>query len=125
MIPALRSTGGAHHETAALHVSYGQRTEQRERRSLRTSATGWNSRPAAGAQRGLRAIGGSPYRSNIAVPEAPNIGASVPVTYVRSASAFFAIAVSWRKFRGERIYIGAVEPDSSGIRLPARILSSV
>jgi 7-cyano-7-deazaguanine synthase len=78
---------------------------------LRTSATGWE------FATGLRAIGGSALTDpNIAVPEAPNIGASVPVTYVPFRNAhFLAIAVSWAEVLGaERIYIGAVEPDSSG-----------
>ncbi len=106
------------HETAALHVSYGQRTEQRERRSFENICDRLGIRDRLLVRNeALRAIGGSALTDpNIAVPEAPNIGASVPVTYVPFRNAhFLAIAVSWAEVLGaERIYIGAVEPDSSG-----------
>ncbi|MGA7292191.1 MAG: 7-cyano-7-deazaguanine synthase, partial [Terriglobales bacterium] len=65
----------------------------------------------------LRAIGGSALTdSNISVPEAHTIGASIPVTYVPFRNAhFLAVAVSWAEVLGaEKVYIGAVEPDSSG-----------
>jgi len=106
------------HETAALHVSYGQRTEQRERRSFENICDRLGIRDRLLVRNeALRAIGGSALTDpNIAVPEAPNIGASVPVTYVPFRNAhFLAIAISWAEVLGaERIYIGAVEPDSSG-----------
>jgi 7-cyano-7-deazaguanine synthase len=68
----------------------------------------------------LRAIGGSALTdSSIAVPEAQAISAgvqNVPVTYVPFRNAhFLAVAVSWAEVLGaEEVYIGAVEPDSSG-----------
>ena len=52
----------------------------------------------------------------IAVPKAESIGHGIPVTYVPFRNAhFLAVAVSWAEVLGaERVYIGAVEPDSSG-----------
>lgn len=54
--------------------------------------------------------------AKIAVPESHTIGAGVPVTYVPFRNAhFLAAAVSWAEVLGaEKVYIGAVEPDSSG-----------
>ena len=104
---------------AALHISYGQRTEAREQ----TSFLGICER--LGIHRRLilqtplfRAIGGSALTDEqIAVPDAgPEIGAQIPVTYVPFRNAnFLSAAVSWAEVLGaERIYIGAVEQDSSG-----------
>ncbi len=65
----------------------------------------------------LRAIGGSALTDpNIAVPESHTIGSDIPVTYVPFRNAhFLAVAVSWAEVLGaEKIYIGAVEQDSSG-----------
>jgi 7-cyano-7-deazaguanine synthase len=63
-------------------------------------------------------IGGSALTdSEIAVPEAgEQIGAGVPITYVPFRNAhFLAAAVSWAEvLDAEKIYIGAVEQDSSG-----------
>ena len=46
----------------------------------------------------------------------PRIGPGVPVTYVPFRNAhFLSVAVSWAEVLGaEKVYIGAVEPDSSG-----------
>ena len=58
------------HETAALHVSYGQRTEARERRSFTTicERLGIKNRLAV-RNEALKAIGGSALTDeNIAVP---------------------------------------------------------
>jgi 7-cyano-7-deazaguanine synthase len=106
------------HETAALHVSYGQRTETRERRSFEAicDRLGIADRLLV-RNEALRAIGGSALTdSSIAVPEGHAIAVGVPVTYVPFRNAhFLAVAVSWAEVLGaERIYIGAVEPDSSG-----------
>ena len=65
----------------------------------------------------LRAIGGSALTDEgIAVPESHTIGDDIPVTYVPFRNAhFLAVAVSWAEVLGaEKIYIGAVEQDSSG-----------
>ena len=106
------------HQAAAVHVSYGQRTEERERRSFESICDRLEIRDRLLVRNeALHAIGGSALTdSSIAVPEAHAIGAGVPVTYVPFRNAhFLAVAVSWAEVLGaEKIYIGAVEPDSSG-----------
>lgn len=106
------------HQTAAVHVSYGQRTEDRERRSFERICDRLEIRDRLLVRNeALRAIGGSALTdSNISVPESRDIGTGVPVTYVPFRNAhFLAVAVSWAEVLGaEKVYIGAVEPDSSG-----------
>jgi 7-cyano-7-deazaguanine synthase len=106
------------HRTAAVHVSYGQRTELRERRAFEAICDRLGIRDRLIVRNeALRAIGGSALTdANIAVPESHAIGAGVPVTYVPFRNAhFLAVAVSWAEVLGaEKVYIGAVEPDSSG-----------
>jgi 7-cyano-7-deazaguanine synthase len=115
------------YHAAAVHVSYGQRTEDRERRSFEgiCDRLGIRDRMVV-RNESLRAIGGSALTdSRIAVPETHPIdvnivtGVSVPgipVTYVPFRNAhFLAVAVSWAEVLGAtKVYIGAVEPDSSG-----------
>jgi len=105
-------------ETAAVHVSYGQRTEDRERRSFLgiCDALGIHQRLIV-RNEALRAIGGSALTDkNIAVPESHLIGHEIPLTYVPFRNAhFLSVAVSWAEVLGaQKIYIGAVEQDSSG-----------
>jgi 7-cyano-7-deazaguanine synthase len=105
-------------ETAALHVSYGQRTEQSERTSFAAicSRLGIRDRLIV-RNEALRAIGGSALTdTSIAVPELAAIGHDIPVTYVPFRNAhFLAVAVSWAEVLGAtKVYIGAVEQDSSG-----------
>ncbi len=104
--------------TAAVHISYGQRTEQRERLAFDRvcERLGISDRLVA-RNEALRAVGGSALTDpRIAVPEAAEIGREVPVTYVPFRNAhLLAVAVSWAEVLGaETIYIGAVEQDSSG-----------
>jgi 7-cyano-7-deazaguanine synthase len=106
------------HDAAAVHISYGQRTELRERRSFEAicDRLGIHDRLVV-RNDALRAIGGSALTDpRINVPESHTIGAGVPVTYVPFRNAhFLAVAVSWAEVLGaEKVYIGAVEPDSSG-----------
>jgi 7-cyano-7-deazaguanine synthase len=106
------------YRTAAVHVSYGQRTEQRERTAFEgiCEQLGIRDRLAV-RNEALRAIGGSALTDpNIAVPEAAAIGKEIPVTYVPFRNAhFLAVAVSWAEVLGAtKVYIGAVEQDSSG-----------
>src|SRR2546428_757520 len=106
------------HDAAAVHVSYGQRTEEREREAFSAicDRLGIRKRLLVRNQ-ALAAIGGSALTdSNIAVPESHVIGKDIPVTYVPFRNAhFLAVAVSWAEVIGARkIYIGAVEQDSSG-----------
>jgi 7-cyano-7-deazaguanine synthase len=106
------------YEAAAVHVSYGQRTEERERQSfLAVSQRLGIFDKLMVRNEALRAIGGSALTDDaIAVPEAEEIGRDIPVTYVPFRNAhFLAVAVSWAEVVGaKRVFIGAVEPDSSG-----------
>jgi 7-cyano-7-deazaguanine synthase len=106
------------YQAAALHVSYGQRTEERERRAFHAICDDLGIRNRLLVRNDVfRAIGGSALTDlNIAVPESHEIGADVPVTYVPFRNAhFLAAAVSWAEVLGaEKVLIGAVEQDSSG-----------
>jgi 7-cyano-7-deazaguanine synthase len=106
------------HDAAAVHVSYGQRTEARELKSFLGICGRLKIRDKLVVRNeALRAIGGSALTDDaIAVPKAESLGQGVPVTYVPFRNAhFLAVAVSWAEVLGaEKVYIGAVEPDSSG-----------
>ncbi len=110
------------YHAAALHVSYGQRTEARERQSFLAICQRLNIQEKLLVRNeALRAIGGSALTDeNIAVPTAGAAGHApghdIPVTYVPFRNAhFLAVAVSWAEVLGaERVFIGAVEQDSSG-----------
>jgi 7-cyano-7-deazaguanine synthase len=114
---AVRDFGAEH--VAALHVSYGQRTETREQQAFTAicDRLGIQTRLMVRNQ-ALSQIGGSALTDNsIAVPQAgPEIGNHVPVTYVPFRNAhFLSIAVSWAEvLAADSIYIGAVQQDSSG-----------
>ena len=107
---------------AALHVSYGQRTEERERQSFLAICQRLNIQEKLLVRNeSLRAIGGSALTDeSIEVPTrggtGHTIGHDIPVTYVPFRNAhFLAVAVSWAEVLGaEKVYIGAVEQDSSG-----------
>ena len=65
----------------------------------------------------LRLIGGSALTDEkIQVPDSRALSHDIPVTYVPFRNAhFLAVAVSWAEVLGaSKIYIGAVEQDSSG-----------
>ena len=105
-------------DAAALHVSYGQRTEERERNAFLGICDRLGIRERLVVRNeALRAIGGSALTdTNIAVPESHSIARDIPVTYVPFRNAhFLSVAVSWAEVLGAgKIYIGAVEQDSSG-----------
>ena len=106
------------YDTAAVHVSYGQRTEEREQRAFFAICDRLEIRHRLLVRNeALSAIGGSALTdSNIAVPQSHAIGFDIPVTYVPFRNAhFLSVAVSWAEVLGARkVYIGAVEQDSSG-----------
>ena len=106
------------YHAAAVHVSYRQRTEERERQSFLAICQRLKIHDRLMVRNeALGMIGGSALTDeSIAVPEAENVGRSVPVTYVPFRNAhFLSVAVSWAEVLGARkVYIGAVEPDSSG-----------
>jgi len=105
-------------DAAAVHVSYGQRTEERERQAFFGICDRLKIHDRLVVRdEALRAIGGSALTdANIAVPESHPSGGEIPVTYVPFRNAhFLSVAVSWAEVLGAgKIYIGAVEQDSSG-----------
>ncbi len=106
------------HDTAAVHIRYGQRTEERELKSFLAVCERLGIRERLVVRNeALKLIGGSALTDeNIAVPESHALGHDIPVTYVPFRNAhFLAVAVSWAEVLGaSKIYIGAVEQDSSG-----------
>ena len=106
------------HDAAAVHVSYGQRTEDCERRAFLAICDRLGIRDRLLVRNeALSAIGGSALTDpNIEVPESHAIGRDLPVTYVPFRNAhFLSVAVSWAEVLGaSQVYIGAVEQDSSG-----------
>jgi 7-cyano-7-deazaguanine synthase len=106
------------YDAAAVHVSYGQRTEERERHSFLAICRRLGIRDQLMVRNdALRQIGGSALTDeSIDVPKSERVGQSIPVTYVPFRNAhFLAVAVSWAEVLGAgKVYIGAVEPDSSG-----------
>ncbi|HEX7331850.1 MAG TPA: 7-cyano-7-deazaguanine synthase QueC [Pyrinomonadaceae bacterium] len=111
----------AHEENddlAFLHVSYGQRTEQRERRSFEALADHFDvkARLVISLEQ-LARIGGSSLTDNSIPVTAANLSApGIPSSYVPFRNAhLLAAAVSWGEVIGATsIYIGAVAEDSSG-----------
>jgi 7-cyano-7-deazaguanine synthase len=106
-------------DAAALHVSYGQRTAEREQWAFERICDFLGiKRRLVIRNEALGIIGGSALTDkDIEVPEAgEGIGADIPITYVPFRNAhFLAAAVSWAEVLGaDKIYIGAVEQDSSG-----------
>lgn len=126
------------HSLAFLHVNYGQRTESRELRAFNDIADFYKveKRLIVGIEH-LKVIGGSALTDeNIPIPELGSPGSAIrkgstqltlmsqsnnpqsaiPITYVPFRNAhLLSIATSWSEVIGaRRIYIGAVEEDSSG-----------
>jgi 7-cyano-7-deazaguanine synthase len=120
------------YDASALHVMYGQRTEERERRSFEAICDRLGiGRRLVLRNESLRQIGGSALTdTKITIPEVQGVfeGRSpdhpiagspdhqIPITYVPFRNAhFLAAAVSWAEVLGaEKILIGAVAQDSSG-----------
>ena len=105
-------------ELAFLHVSYGQRTEQRERQSFEALADHYAVKTRLIVSlRQLAEIGGSSLTDYEIQVSAPNLSSQgIPSSYVPFRNAhLLSAAVSWSEVIGaSRIYIGAVEEDSSG-----------
>jgi 7-cyano-7-deazaguanine synthase len=101
-----------------LHVSYGQRTERRELRAFREIADHYGIRRRLETDISyLKKIGGTALIDpHIPLRENGLEDGDVPASYVPFRNAhLLAIAVSWAEVMGaSRIYIGAVEEDSSG-----------
>jgi len=105
-------------ELAFLHVSYGQRTEQRERKSFDALADhfGVGLRLVISLEH-LARIGGSSLTDEAIPVTTANLASSaIPSSYVPFRNShLLAAAVSWGEVIGaSAIYIGAVAEDSSG-----------
>ena len=105
-------------ELAFLHVSYGQRTEKREREAFEALADHYNvkSRLVISLEH-LAKIGGSSLTDDrIAVTTANLSAPGIPSSYVPFRNAhLLSAAVSWGEvINATAIYIGAVAEDSSG-----------
>jgi len=112
-------------DASALHVSYGQRTEARERKAFEQicDRLGIRRRLAVRNEVFGRIGGSALIDERIEVPKVRKEAAAnaigtgaIPVTYVPFRNAhFLAAAVSWAEvLYASRVYIGAVEQDSSG-----------
>ncbi|HEU4872803.1 MAG TPA: 7-cyano-7-deazaguanine synthase QueC [Pyrinomonadaceae bacterium] len=105
-------------ELAFLHVSYGQRTENRERRSFEALADHFDVKlRLVISLEQLARIGGSSLTDNSIPVTAADLSAhGIPSSYVPFRNAhLLAAAVSWGEVIGATsIYIGAVAEDSSG-----------
>lgn len=103
---------------AFLHVRYGARAQAREEASFRALAGYYGIKDVRVVDlAALAFLGGSALTDrSIEIPEAAPDKPGIPVTYVPFRNAhFLAIAASWCEILGyDRIYIGAVEEDSSG-----------
>jgi 7-cyano-7-deazaguanine synthase len=105
-------------QLAFMHVSYGQRTEHRERRAFEHIADHFKVafRLAVSIEY-LTSIGGSSL-TDLAIPvsQGQTCAPEIPTSYVAFRNAhLLSIATSWAEVIGaRRIYIGAVAEDSSG-----------
>jgi 7-cyano-7-deazaguanine synthase len=109
---------GENEEIALLHISYGQRTERRERRAFEEIADFYDAtKRLAVSIEYLAKIGGSSLTDQaIEIAEANLESSEIPTSYVPFRNAnMLSIATSWAEvIDANRIYIGAVAEDSSG-----------
>ncbi|EQC44653.1 queuosine biosynthesis protein QueC [Bacteriovorax sp. BSW11_IV] len=109
-----------HEELAFLHLNYGQKTEERELKCFTEIADFYNVKPEHRKiidVSFLSQIGGSSLTdSAIDVKEYQGDSEEIPDSYVPFRNThIIAMAVSWSEvIGGKKIYIGAVEEDSSG-----------
>lgn len=105
-------------ELAFLHVSYGQRTEQREREAFEAIADHYDVtlRLVVSIEHLARIGGSSLTDAAIAVTEPDLTSSAIPSSYVAFRNAhLLATAVSWGEvINASAVYIGAVAEDSSG-----------
>jgi 7-cyano-7-deazaguanine synthase len=103
---------------AALHASYGQRTEYRELHCFHAIADHFEIAERLAVRLDhLRAIGGSSLTDrSMTIREADLASQEIPNTYVPFRNAhFLSIATSWAEvLDAKKIFIGAVWEDSSG-----------
>jgi len=106
------------YQLAFLHLNYGQRTERRELKAFNDIADFYLVQDRLVVDVGfLKQLGGSSLTdSNIEVSRADLESTGIPSSYVPFRNAnILSIAVSYAEVIGaEKIFIGAVEEDSSG-----------
>ncbi|MFQ5675278.1 MAG: 7-cyano-7-deazaguanine synthase QueC [bacterium] len=103
---------------ALLHLNYGQRTAERELRAFRDLASFYRAEKTLVVDVGhLSQIGGSSLTdSTLEVAPADLQSSEIPTSYVPFRNAnLLAMATSWAEvIQAAKIYVGAVEEDSSG-----------
>ena len=108
----------ADYDLAFLHINYGQKTEKRELKAFNSIADYYDVKERLSADvKYLFQIGGSSLTdSKMDVTKADLEYEGIPTSYVPFRNAnFLSIAVSWAEVIGAaKIFIGAVEEDSSG-----------
>ena len=109
------------YDVSLLHINYGQRTQQRQDKHYYDTAAHYNIKNKMTVEIDyLKRIGGSSLTDMSMKVEADTIPSSnvssMPSTYVPFRNAnMISIAVSWAEvISAEKIYVGAVEEDSSG-----------
>lgn len=106
------------YELAMLHLNYGQRTEKRELKAFNDIADYYNAKYRLVLDTSFfKKIGGSSLTDeNIEVSLANLNSKEIPTSYVPFRNAnILSMAVAWAEVIGaEKIFIGAVEEDSSG-----------
>lgn len=106
------------HELAFLHLNYGQKTEVRELQSFNKIADYYSVQHRLIVDmKHFSEIGGSSLTDNqIEISNADLNNKKIPSSYVPFRNAnILSIAVSWAEvINAKKIFIGAVEEDSSG-----------
>ena len=101
-----------------LHVNYGQKTQSRELKAFNDLAAYYKVKGKLVVDIShLKDIGGSSLTDeNVKISRADLKSKKIPSSYVPFRNAnILSIAVSWAEvIKAERIFIGAVEEDSSG-----------
>ena len=112
---------GATHDLYMLHVTYGQRTAARERRSFEDVAEALGAKQSRVASIDhLKSLASSSLldvRTAVETFNPDSVGtSSIPSTYVPFRNGnLLAIACSWAETLGaDSVWIGAVQQDSSG-----------
>ncbi|MFI5251101.1 MAG: 7-cyano-7-deazaguanine synthase QueC [Bacteroidota bacterium] len=106
------------YELAFLHLNYGQRTENREQRAFNEIADHYRVQKRMSVSiEHLKQIGGSSLTDyTMGVQKADLHRIEIPTSYVPFRNAhLLSIGVSWGEIlNAKKIFIGAVEEDSSG-----------
>ncbi|MEQ8169356.1 MAG: 7-cyano-7-deazaguanine synthase QueC [Candidatus Eremiobacterota bacterium] len=108
---------GEYYDLAMLHVNYGQKTELRELKAFHDIADFYDVEKRLIVNIDyLKHIGGSSLTDDTMEISTSGLSCEIPSSYVPFRNThIIAMAVSWAEVIGaEKIFIGAVEEDSSG-----------